>query len=272
MLRLSQLRKSRLTIGLMIASVSASCQPIGMNYESSFSTGNPPTAQDLAAELDGLEREIDRYGSVAAQQPSVWGQARLTKYREEFETQMSAQLTAFQPTLQGSLSRTDQAYAADALALSYTAQAAATGGTGGTSGSGGSSSSSSSSSGGGGAAASTPNAFAGAPANPLGVFDPFNNVTRNAATLAPTLGFASYGKNGVSLEPTLYLDEMKRYIDHLHDLRRMSDGDDTADAPGYSLNLVRIPVSVLPGSRTQQRTGQRSLSHSRRTCTPNCCR
>jgi hypothetical protein len=59
----------------------------------------------------------------------------------------------------------------------------------------------------------------------------------------------------ISLEPTVYLDQMKRYIDHLHELRRMSDGDDTADAPGYSLNLLRIPVSVLPGKRTQQRYG-----------------
>jgi hypothetical protein len=89
-------------------------------------------------------------------------------------------------------------------------------------------------------------------------FDAFNSIQRNPARMASPLGFAGAsgtGTGGISLEPTVYLDQMKRYIDHLHELRRMSDGDDTADAPGYSLNLVRIPVSVLPGRQTEQRYG-----------------
>jgi hypothetical protein len=55
----------------------------------------------------------------------------------------------------------------------------------------------------------------------------------------------------VSLEPTLHLDQLSRYLNHLHQLRRINEGDDSADAPGYALNLVRLPVSIMPGGRTQ---------------------
>src|SRR5262245_16143965 len=48
-----------------------------------------PTVHALAADLDKLEKHIEKYGSVVAKQPDVWGQARLTKYREEFEQQMA---------------------------------------------------------------------------------------------------------------------------------------------------------------------------------------
>ena len=252
------------TLSLAIATLlSGACEPMytasfappGGNSPGSGQVATPPTLEDIAAELDHLETHIERTGSVVAEQPSVWGQARLTMYREEFETQMQQQLTKFVPTLQGSLSRSDQAYAADAMALSYTA-AAASGSTGGTSN--GSSSASSSSSGGGSSTSATPSTASTSSSDPLaGAFDAFSstNFTRNAARLPNALGFGVASQNGISLEPTLYLDQMKRYIDHLHELRRMSDGDDTADAPGYSLNLVRIPVSVLPGRQTQQRYG-----------------
>jgi hypothetical protein len=196
------------------------------------------TVRDLAHDLDHLERYIERYGSIVAEQPSVWGQARLTKYREEFEQQMQLQVTKFGPTLQGSLSRSDQAYAADALSLAYTAQAVAGGGAAP-----GATSSSSSS-----VAGPTPPAMPNA-------FGAFDTMTRTPVSLPAPLGFGATGKAGLSLEPTVYLDQMKRYIDHLHELRRINDGDDTADSPGYSLNLVRIPVSVLPGRKTQEGAG-----------------
>ena len=59
----------------------------------------------------------------------------------------------------------------------------------------------------------------------------------------------------ISLEPTIYLDQMKRYLDHLNELRRINNGDDTADSPGYALHMVRIPVSLLPGQRTSKGYG-----------------
>jgi hypothetical protein len=232
---------------------------------------NQPTAVDLASALDSLERGIESDGSVVAEQPSVWGQARLTLYRQEFETTMAAQLTNFQATLQGSLSRSDQAYAADALSLSYAAQAAASAPSssplcGGLFAAPASSSSSSSSASGATPTSTPAPATAAVPVStsPFSydpsttAFGAFSNISRTgvATPIAlPFVGPAGAAIGGVSLEPTVYLDQMKRYIDHLHELRRMNDGDDTADAPGYSLNLIRIPVSVLPGRRTQQRFG-----------------
>jgi hypothetical protein len=53
-----------------------------------------------------------------------------------------------------------------------------------------------------------------------------------------------------ALEPTIHLDHLSRYLNHLHELRRINEGDDSADAPGYALNLIRVPVSVLPGKQT----------------------
>ena len=153
----------------------------------------------------------------------------------------------------GAVSRSDQAYAADALALLYTAEAASSGSPTGSTSKGSSSSSSSSSSGGGGSGTSTPST-----SNPYGnftgTFDAFNNVTRTPAFMQPMPGFAVFGQKGLSLEPTVQIEQMARYINICRNAR-INDGDDTADSPGYSLNLVRIPVSVLPGRQTQQRYG-----------------
>src|SRR5262245_39157077 len=54
-----------------------------------------PTMMSLAHDLDCVEKHIEWYGSVVAKTPDVWGQARLTKHREEFEQQMVADLGAF---------------------------------------------------------------------------------------------------------------------------------------------------------------------------------
>src|SRR5262249_41267521 len=77
-----------------------------------------PTMMALAHDLDKLERHVDLYGSVVIKEPDVWGQARLTKYREEFEKQMAADLGSFQVLLQGSTIRQAQAFFANAPALS----------------------------------------------------------------------------------------------------------------------------------------------------------
>jgi hypothetical protein len=62
----------------------------------------------------------------------------------------------------------------------------------------------------------------------------------------------SSGTAGISLEPTVLLDQRARYLQHLQEIRRINEGDDTADSPGYSLNLVRIPVSILTGQKTRK--------------------
>lgn len=198
------------------------------------------SVERLAKHLDQLERQINSYGSVIAKQPDVWGQARLTRHRFEFEQQMRSQLGEFKSNLNASISRSDQAFL-----LSATALGAATGtGT--------------------------------LPSNEAlnSQFNNFNTVvseqpatpttTGQVTSKTGTVGYTAFSnlparisprqeKEQVSLEPTIYLDQMARYLNHLQELRRISEGDDTADSPGYSMNLVRVPVSVLPGSKT--RTG-----------------
>jgi hypothetical protein len=207
-----------------------------------------PSVMALAHDLDVLEGHIERYGSIVAKQPDVWGQARLSLYRDEFETVMAVEKDTFAPTLQGSLSRSDQTYFADAFALS--------------------------------AAVSGPGAFLRPPARVVvansttanavtptqiptpalpdqsDTFSSFSTISRNGVPAPTQLGFATAaGKGGIQLEPSIYLDQKARYLNHLQELRRINEGDDTADSPGYSLNLVRIPVSVLPGKCTEKGHG-----------------
>jgi hypothetical protein len=81
---------------------------------------------------------------------------------------------------------------------------------------------------------------------PTGVFDPIplNLPTEMQVT-----------NKDVQVEQITQLDQLKRYLDHLNELRRINEGDDISDTPGYSLNLVRIPISILPGQRTREGFG-----------------
>jgi len=198
----------------------------------------------LAQDLDALESHIERYGSVVIQHPSVWGQARLTKHREDFEKIMQKDLCSFKLALQGSSSRSDQAYFANAFAL--------------------------------GMAVSGPKAVATAPAansNSTTTTSAINipstddqsatfkalsdaNFTRTGARLPTAIGFSLSGaEDKITVEPSVYLNQKARYLQHLNELRRINEGDDTGDSPGYSLNLIRVPVSVLPGKHTQHGYG-----------------
>lgn len=208
--------------------------PFGIRFRSSTSV------EVLAKKIDTLEKHIDEHGSVTAKKPDVWGEARLTRHRREFEEQMAEQLNAFKTTINASLSRSDQAFLANSLALS--------------------------------AAISGPQAIATQPTAPEGTTttvvqvpqrdDANSNVTAVDTVLKRSndlrkglLGFEDTDEKGIALEPTVVLDQMKRYLDHLHEIRRVSEGDDIGDAPGYTINLVRIPVSVLPGKETRQGYG-----------------
>lgn len=214
-----------------------------------------PTVATLARDLDNLEAHIERYGSVVAKQPDVWGQARLTKHRQEFEAQLVAQLNAFDYTLQGTISQSDQAYFTDALALSAAATPPARGSSTTTSTTtvnaaptsttpASSSGSSSSSSSGSSSSSTVPLP------TPTDLSAPFNSMSRTGVTTPLNVPFSGV-TTGLTIEPTVLLDERARFINHLQELRRINEGDDTADSPGYALNLVRIPVSVLPGKFTR---------------------
>jgi hypothetical protein len=202
----------------------------------------PPSCKDdlverLAAEIDWLKTHIDAYGSIVAKHPDVWGQNRLTRARYEYEEQMRARLGAFQELSNASLRRSDQAFLGLALALSDTPATAGRGPTTTTRPA--------------DATATVTNLIS----NPVGGGAAADTVIARTSPFAATpQPFATFGlenANAISLEPTIHLDHLSRYLNHLHELRRINEGDDIADSPGYALNLVRIPVSITPGQRTQ---------------------
>jgi len=185
----------------------------------------------LAAEIDWLEHHVDRFGSIVAKEPDVWGQSRLTRYRYEFETLLENELGNFQDRSNASLERSDQSFVGMAMSLAgrrgngTPPQPAVT---------------------------NIQNLISDPTQASSGVID------RTAPFAAPQNPFATFGMadgNAVSLEPNVHLDHLAGYITHLQELRRINEGDDGVDSPGYALNLVRVPVSILPGSLTQQGHG-----------------
>ena len=228
--------------------------------------GADPAIETLAEQIDWLENHIDRYGSVVAKQPDIWGQARLTKHRQEYEDLLRQKLDDFELLLNGQLTRSDQSYLASALALSAAVS--------------------------GGRRASVRRAPAEEDAilpqpvdmsvvNTLlpsitpGVVDYQTDAKGNVTpkvdatkvtnqtnifrtppgSRVPGFG-AQFANNAqIGLEPTIVLDQLSRYLSHLDELRRINEGDDTADSPGYSLNLVRIPISISPGQVTRKGYG-----------------
>ncbi len=74
------------------------------------------TIERLACEIDCLEKHVEECGSVVAKQPDVWGQSRLTKFRQEYELQMQTQLSSFKETINATIKRSDQAFLASAFA------------------------------------------------------------------------------------------------------------------------------------------------------------
>jgi hypothetical protein len=224
-----------------------------------------PTAEALAVQIEHLEKHINCYGTIVAKQPDVWGQARMMKHRQDFERTIAQQLTKFEPSLQGSLSRTDQAYLASALSLSAAISGAP--------------------------AVQLPQSAATsqeivarqrALLNAQGVANPTTEQLQalpaptviNIPTENPASGLVQdfsttiqrstfnnlstglkYAESTISIAPTEFLDQMANYIHHLNELRRINEGDDTADSPGYGLHLIRIPISILPGTLTRKGYG-----------------
>jgi hypothetical protein len=189
----------------------------------------------LAREIDWLESHLETYGTIVPKHPNVWGEARLTKHRQDFEREMATELQNFRATIQANISMRDQSFLGVALAL--------------------------------GAAVGPETGRPAAPAAPSpSTFNTYFTNTSTAIARAPDTGLQQAevvspldptGTKiaGVSIEPVIYLAQKQRYLDFLNQLRRNNEGDDTSDSPGYSLNLVRIPVSVLPGKKTRKGFG-----------------
>ena len=198
----------------------------------------------LANEIDWLNKHINAYGSIVAKQPDVWGQNRLMRHRHEYEEQMRQQLPLFTPTNQAALRRSDQAFLGMALALQaasgrrrgpeYVPVPDATGGN---------------------SVINSIQALLPTTNEQLGRADPVV-ISRTAPFGAPPLsGEFQFADAPLALEPTIQLDHLSRYLNHLNELRRVNEGDDSADSPGYALNLVRIPVSIQTGAHTQKGYG-----------------
>lgn len=207
-------------------------QPFKAKHREEPATCKVPAIEQLANQIDWLEHYIDDYGTIVAKHPDVWGESRLTRHRDDYERIMSDELGKFKSTMNAALRRSDQSFLGMAMALQ-----GATGYQRGLFN--------------GRKPTETPKADATSVLNLVN--DP--NITRGELFVSPTAEASTFKfKDGtISLEPTIHLNQMSRYIQHLNHLRRINEGDDTADSPGYALNLVRIPVSVLTGKKT--RTG-----------------
>ena len=209
----------------------------------------PPTRVDcdverLAARIDWLAHQLAADGSIVAKEPDVWGQSRLMRHRAEYEEQMRRQLGAFTERSSAAIRRSDQAFLGMALAIQAAAGRRPAAGE-----------------------VALPEATGSASViNSIQGLLPTTNegagrsepvvIARTAPFDVPAAPAGlRFADEPLALEPTVHLDQLSRYLSHLAELRRVNEGDDSADAPGYALNLVRIPVSVLPGGRTAKGHG-----------------
>ncbi len=204
------------------------------------SHGKPPatsedkTLEQLAANVDWLEHHINQWGSVSSKSPDVWGEARLTQYRRELEEILGPQRNNFNPALiSGAQQVSDSAVLAFALAL-QTQNA--------------------------GVAAPSISVNSAAVGSIPDSDSPISSV--NIQSGLPVASNAAFGASTTTflggtlgLEQTQMIDQLNRYVQHVNQHRRINEGDDTSDAPGYALNLVRIPVSILPGNLTKRGYG-----------------
>ncbi|MEM7782404.1 MAG: hypothetical protein AAF623_03555 [Planctomycetota bacterium] len=229
------------------------CEDLGVRLWSKKKplTGRDTEIEKLAREIDWLESHIDKFGSVVAKQPDVWGESRLTKYRREYELEMAKRLGGFKPRINADRSRVDLAAFASATGLNTPIPAAPQMNV----------SASSTTDDGNGQMSGTSSSTGDGGENSSGAGENAGG-SDNATTINQTISFDGLSelttgnqRNVSSLGITEELDQRSRYINHLHQLRRISSADDVSNSPGYSLNLVRIPVSINPGRLTRRGYG-----------------
>ena len=172
------------------------------------------TLADLGKSIDAADREIRAAGTIVIKQPDVWGQDRMTSFRRDFDLRMRGELDRFQPVLSAQVARSDS--------LTIMGQGQIGGTVGVTSASG--------------------------QAVPAGVIPGL--TPPGSLTAPPVAAGTDPGSAALSLEPTVALDERKRFLDHDYELLRVNLGDDTADAAGYGLYLFRLPVAIDPAGPT----------------------
>ncbi len=77
----------------------------------------PMTVSELCHRLDCLADELRDDGLVAVKQPDVFSQARLTRFRNDFDAQMSSDLANFHLVLAARINRLDSATTTSTTAL-----------------------------------------------------------------------------------------------------------------------------------------------------------
>ena len=252
--------------------------------------GEPITMEQVARSIDCIEDKVLDDGTVVVKHPDVYGQSRMTLYRKNFETQLFNAITKFDTVLSGRVSRTDQAGILSQSNLTATLASTGGGGAGGAlggrrssstastaapassntvaviqpsgsgTGSGGVGGGGTGSGGGGGTGSGGAGTGSGAGSGGGGgggssagpVPDAFATGTISRTAPLSVFGNQVFGapSTALGLEPTVYLDELADFQNHLNELRRVNMGDDIADSAGYGLYLIRMPVSIQPGECT----------------------
>ncbi len=207
--------------------------------------GQPNSLEQVARSVDAIEEKVLDDGTIVIKQPDVYSQSRMTLYRKNFESMLAGAMGQFNVVLSARVFRSDQAAFLSQSNLAVAAGAAKARGptpAGATS-----------------SAAVAPPALI-SPGTSGGVTPDAlaqNSIVRpNTITSLGTgpfsMGFGTTNTPiyGLGVEPTVYLDELKRFQDHLNEIRRVNMGDDVADSAGYGLYLIRMPVSIQPGECT----------------------
>jgi hypothetical protein len=213
-----------------------------------FDPSQPITVPELCRRLDSIAERMRDDGLVALKQPDVFSQARLTRFRNDFDNQMSSDLGTFHLVLAARINRLDSATTTQSTALSAALAAPGT------------------------TSVPTPplpdlskfysNATSLFPATGTTI-DPTKSAFGNLglAPNTPAASPASAAALGLGVDPTVYLDEKQRFLEHLNQIRRISLGPDQNDSSGYGLYLVRLPVSITPGEKTYHGFGAELALH-----------
>ncbi|MDG3002414.1 hypothetical protein [Paludisphaera mucosa] len=185
-----------------------------------FDPSRPLTVAELCKRLDFLAEQLRDDGLVVIKQPDVFSQARLTRFRIDFDREFQKDLDQFQLVLAARINRLDAATTTQTTTL--------------------------------GAALTSGTSVNTTPAN-MGA----GSSLTNSQTAFGTIGLNTGNQKiaGLGVEPTVYLDEKRRFLEHLNEIRRISLGPDQNDSSGYGLYLIRMPVSLTPGECTYQGHG-----------------
>jgi hypothetical protein len=218
------------------------------------------TLEDLAALVDETDKELQSKGRVMVKQPDVWGQNRLTGPRDKYDKILKGDLDSFKFLIQGYRAELDNA----ALAYEGRIRAAMLRNAEGQRVD----------------AFTDPDDLSSTSSIIINSQNPIAGTFSDASSALPTDVLNSGTTNnlklanddsgtGIGLEPTSFIDQKSRYLNHIHQKLRNNMGDDKTDMPGYGLYLMRMPVSVMPGSNTMRDNGAMVTAEIKHNLTPD---